>query len=135
MGGENRRDAARGDDGPHFSPQRSDPPVQGVGRDRARVACAEKFPAAAAGASLDGAADPGACVSLRPGAADRTVDEEISPVGVGTKGCGRAAADQGGHGDLSGGKFPGDDGRHGGAEGSAQAIGRPPVVRGPSGIV
>jgi len=48
---------------------------------------------------------------------------------------GRVAADQGGHGDLSGGKFPGDDGRHGGAEGSAKAIGRPPVVRGTSGIV
>jgi hypothetical protein len=30
------------------------------------VTCPEKFPAAEAGASLDGAADPGACVSLRP---------------------------------------------------------------------
>jgi len=79
VGGENRRDAARGDDGPHFSPQRSDPPVKGVGEDRAWVACPEKFPAAAAGAPLDGAADPGACVSLRPGVADRMVDEKSPP--------------------------------------------------------
>ena len=63
------------------------------------------------------------------------MDEKISPIGVGTRGRGPVAADQGGHGDLPGGKFPGDDGRHGGAEGSAQAIGRPPVVRGTSGIV
>ena len=101
MGGENRRDAALGDDGPYFSPQRSDPPVKGVGGDRARVACAEKFLAAAACAPLDGAADPGASVSLRPGAADRTVDEKISPIGVDTKVRGPIATDQGGHADVS----------------------------------
>ena len=91
------------------------------------MACTEKFPAAAVGPPLDGAADPGVCFSLHPGTADRAMDEKISPIGVATNGRRPVAADQGGHGDLPGGKFPGDDDHHGGAEGSAQAIGRPPL--------
>ena len=69
------------------------------------MACTEKFPAAAVGAPLDGAADPGVCVSLHPGTADRTMDEKISPIGVATNGRRPVAADQGGHGDLPGGSF------------------------------
>ncbi len=74
MGVEDRRYADGGDDGHVAFPRGSDSPVQGAGRDRARVAVLEEHVAAAAGLSLDGAPDPGAYLRLCARLASRTLD-------------------------------------------------------------
>jgi len=74
VGIEDRRDAAGRDDGHVAFPRGSDSPVQGTGRDRARVAVLEEHVAAAAGLSLDRAPDPGAYLRLRARLASRTMD-------------------------------------------------------------
>lgn len=74
MGIEDRRHADGGDDRLVAFPRGSDSPVQGAGRDRARLAVLEEHLAAAAGLSLDGAPDPGARLRLRTRIASRTLD-------------------------------------------------------------
>ena len=78
---------------------------------------------------MDGEKDTVARVHLHPGAADGAVDEEEVDRYLGPEGDPDPAADQGGHGVVSGQGHPGGDDGEEGTEGDPPTAGDPFSVR------